>query len=161
MLKSSLSLLAILIFASACSTVPYNPRRAVKIEKHWYGTTYKQGKNSVNPSTIATKLARKPQYKEKMDDFNSKYKLSQAMGLLGGFAFGWSAGGGFDETGTLIGSILLIGGAIFFDNKASKILSPLVESRNKLVYDYRMIDYKQVIAKKEKRIMVPLFSYKF
>jgi hypothetical protein len=161
MWKQLVLLVVSMNFLAACSTVTYNPRRDIKVNKKWYGTTYKQGDNFVNPSDIAKKLGRKPQYKEKMKSFDNYYKLSQATGLLGGFAVGWSAGGGFDETGTLIGGLLLTAAAVYFDNKANDILVPLVEKRNALVYNYNMLDHKRMISKKDTRIMIPVYSYQW
>lgn len=161
MIRSLVSLVCICIFASACSTVPYNPRRAVKVEKKWYGTMYKQGENNVNPASIAKNFKRKPRYKEDIAKFETNYRLGQALGFLGGFAFGWTAGGGFNESGTLIGSILLLGGSLYFTRKSDKLLSPMIKKRNKLVYDYRMLNYKQYVQRKDKRILIPVYSYKF
>lgn len=161
MFKSLCLLVSICFLASACSTVNYNPRRGVKVEKKWYGTSFKQGKNLVNPASIAKKLGQKPQNKEKIEDFNSNYRFSQAFGILGGFAFGWSAGGGFDESGTLIGSLLMLGGSLYFGRKASRILSPMLKQRNKMVYDYKMLNHRQYVQKKDKKVLLPIYSYKF
>lgn len=146
---------------SACSTVPYNPRRSVKVEKRWYGTSFLQGENRVNPSDIAKKLGRKPQNKKQVEAFNSNYKLSQALGILGGFGFLWAAGGGFNESGTLIGSLLMGGASLYFAREAAHDLSPLVENRNKFVYNYSVLPKERMTAQSLPLFMLPIVQIKF
>ncbi|MEC9282541.1 MAG: hypothetical protein VX642_07500 [Bdellovibrionota bacterium] len=155
------SFVCLCLLLSACSTVPYNPRREVKIKKKWYGTNYYQGENAVNPADISKKLAQKPEFREKMKDFDSNYRIHQATGLLGGFVlFGTLFSGNSNSTNLLL-SLGLLGGSYYFEREANKILSPLVRERNRFVYNYDHLQNFAVKKHKDLKVMVPVYSYKF
>ncbi|MFK8137521.1 MAG: hypothetical protein AB8E15_04085 [Bdellovibrionales bacterium] len=144
----------------ACSSLEFNPRRPLIVEKKWYGTYYSQNKKLINPNSIAEKLKRKTKKKENLEKFESRKNISTALKVLSGVGLGWSLGGGFENTNLLLVSLIFGGSAIYLDQEAQKLLQPYIKSHNRYVYDYDTIQQEK-LAKRLKRYTIPIYSYRF
>lgn len=161
MIKLALLLPLISLCLSACSSVPYNPRREVRIDKKWYGTQFYQGQNRINPSTISKKLAEKPALQKDMAAFDTKYRIHQASGLLGGFILiGSIFSGNANAVAIGVGSLLL-GGSLYFEKAAGDVLAPHVAEKNRLVYNYNLMDHYQLKRNAPAGFLVPVYSARF
>lgn len=156
-----ISLASFFLLQSACSVVSFNRRRQVTYKKEWYGTQFYQGENRLDKADMAADFRQRPKLEKYMSKYEPRRTISMALGLVGGFSFGWAAGGGFDDQGLMLGGLAMVAGAFFLELQADKYMIKAVDYHNKFANNSPLNNSSYAKLSPPTGFMLPLLNYKF